>query len=328
MRTSKVGGALRSSTVFCVRRRRASSSLERHRVDAADEVGQRRIGDEVVETDAVRRGDELHAALGDGARRQRLRLGADLVDDHDLGHVVLDGFDHDGMLPLRRRHLHAPGAADAGVRNVAVAGDLIRGVDDHHAPVEIVGQDARRLAQQGRLADARASQQQHAAAGFDHVAHDLDGAVDGAAHAAGEPDDLAQPIAQCRDPVQRALDPGPVVFRERADPGRHVVEVLARHRISTQLDRAPWEARLRLAAEVEHHFQQRREVVQRLDFIPHARRQHHEQQIEVVGDLYPRGVTGRLHSSTCCYSSAGCKPLPLRRSPPAGPVAAAAGPPI
>ena len=30
-------------------------------------------------------------------------------------------------------HLHAPRAADARVRHVAVAGDLVGGVDDHHA---------------------------------------------------------------------------------------------------------------------------------------------------------------------------------------------------
>ena len=102
----------------------------------------------------MRGADELDAALGDGARRVRLELGADLVDDDDLGHVVLDGLDHHRVLEGGRAHLHAAGAADGRVRDVAVAGDLVGGVDDDDALVEVVGQDARGLAQHRRLADA------------------------------------------------------------------------------------------------------------------------------------------------------------------------------
>jgi hypothetical protein len=55
------------------------------------------------------------------------------------------------------RHLHAARVADAGMRNVAVAADLVRRVDDHHPALQVVGEHARRLAQQRRLADARAA---------------------------------------------------------------------------------------------------------------------------------------------------------------------------
>ena len=99
--TSKVGGALRSSTIFWVPRRRASSSPSVTRLDAADQVRQRRVQHQVFERVAVRGGDELHAALGDRARRGRLELGADLVDDDDLGHVVLDRLDHHRVLQRR-----------------------------------------------------------------------------------------------------------------------------------------------------------------------------------------------------------------------------------
>ena len=57
---------------------------ERDRLDAADEVRERRVLQQVLERVAVRGGDELHAALGDGARRERLCCGADLVDDDHL----------------------------------------------------------------------------------------------------------------------------------------------------------------------------------------------------------------------------------------------------
>ena len=54
------------------------------------------------------------------------------------------------------RDLHPAGLADGRVRDVAVAGDLVAGVDDHDALAHVVGQDARGLAQHRRLADARA----------------------------------------------------------------------------------------------------------------------------------------------------------------------------
>src|SRR3972149_3146660 len=141
MTTSNVGGAFRSSTVFCVPRAPRFLVGQRHGLDAADEVGERRVLQEVVQRVAVRRGDKLHAALGDGARREGLGLSTDLVDDDDLGHVVLHRLDHHRVLQLRMGHLHAPGAPDAGVRDVAVPGDLIARVYDDDAFGELVGED-------------------------------------------------------------------------------------------------------------------------------------------------------------------------------------------
>ena len=46
---------------------------EGHALDAADEVGQGRVEHQVVEVVAVRRADELDAALGDGPRGLRPR---------------------------------------------------------------------------------------------------------------------------------------------------------------------------------------------------------------------------------------------------------------
>ena len=45
---------------------------ERDRFDAADQVGQGGVEQQIFERLAVRRADELHAALGDGARGLRL----------------------------------------------------------------------------------------------------------------------------------------------------------------------------------------------------------------------------------------------------------------
>ena len=84
-------------------------------------IRQRRIHQQVVERVAVRRRDQLNAALGNRSRGLRLRLGADLIDDDDFGHVVLNRFDHDRVLQIRPRHLHPSAGSDAGMRDIAVA---------------------------------------------------------------------------------------------------------------------------------------------------------------------------------------------------------------
>ena len=164
------------------------------------------------------RGDELHAALGDRAGRLGLLLGADLVDDDDLGHVILDRFDHDRVLQRGGRHLHPPRTADAGMRDVAITRDLVRGIDDDDALLQIVGEDARHLTKERRLSDAGPAKEQDALLRLHHVADDLHRPVHRAAHAQGEPDDRAGTIPERADAVERALDPGAVVSPEQPDP--------------------------------------------------------------------------------------------------------------
>ena len=73
----------------------------------------------------MRRSDELNAALCDRAGGRSLELGPDLVDHDDLRHVVLHRLDHHGVLEERSLDLHAPGAPDAWMRDVAVATNLV-----------------------------------------------------------------------------------------------------------------------------------------------------------------------------------------------------------
>src|SRR5437867_224236 len=199
---------------------------ERDGLDPADEVRQGRVEHEVFQSVAMRGRDQLHATLGDRARGGGFLLGPDLVDDHDLGHVVLDRLDHDRMLEGRRRHLHAPRAADAGMWDVAVASDLVRGVDDDDALREVIGEDARDFAQHRRLADAGPTEKQDAPPRLDDVADDLDGPVDGAADAEGEPDDFARAVPQRADAMQRSLDAGAIVAAELPDVRDDIREVL------------------------------------------------------------------------------------------------------
>ena len=190
---------------------------EGHALDPADEVGQGRVEHQVVEVVAVGGADQLDAALGDRPRGLRLELGPDLVDDDDLGHVVLDRLDHHLVLERGRADLHPARLADGRMRDVAVAGDLVAGVDDHDPLAHVVGQDAGRLAQHRRLADARPAHDQDRLPGLDEVVDDLDRAVDGPPDPAGQPDDLAVAVADGADAVERPLDAGAVVVAERPD---------------------------------------------------------------------------------------------------------------
>jgi hypothetical protein len=138
------------------------------------------------------------------------------------------------------------------VRDVAVAGDLVGGVDHHDALAQVVGQDAGRLAQHGGLADARASHDQDALPGLHEVIDDLDGAVHGPPDAAGQPDDLAGPVPDRADPVERPLDACAVVVPEQADVLHHVGDVRLGDLALQERHLAVGEPRLRPPPKVDH----------------------------------------------------------------------------
>ena len=232
-------------------------------LDAADKVRQRRVQHQVVEVVAVGGADQLDAALGDRPGGLGLQLGPDLVDDDDLGHVVLDRLDHHLVLERRRPDLHAPGPADGRMRDVAVAGDLVGGVDHDDPLALVVGQDARGLAQHRGLADAGPAHDQDRLPGLDEVVDDLDRAVDGAADAARQADDLAGPVANGADAVERPLDAGPVVVAERADVVHHVLDVRLGDLALEQGHLAVHEPRLGPPPQVHHDLDQLRGIGQR-----------------------------------------------------------------
>jgi hypothetical protein len=248
---------------------------------AAHHVAEHGVQDEVLERVAVGGGDELYAPLGDGARRRRLGLGADLIDDDDLGHVVLHRLDHHGVLPLGPRHLHAPGRADGRMRHVAIAADLVGGVDDHDALIALVGEHARDLAQLRGLADTRG----------------LDGAEEGAAHAEGEAHHVAAPVSQGRDAVQGALDARAVLGRELAHGGHHGLQLGGGDGLVRESLDALYEAGLGGTAEVEHDLE---EIAsgERAHASPQRLGQGGQEQVEVVvlGDGHSLLVATRRRS--------------------------------
>src|SRR5207237_9926791 len=121
--------------------------------------------------------------------------------------------------------LQASSAASSLTLYVAVAADLIRGVDDHDPLAQRVGQKARALAEHRGLADARPTQEQDALAADDDVPDYLAGAGNGPADTHRQADDTARAVANSGDPMQRALDAGAIVVAELTDVVGDVVEV-------------------------------------------------------------------------------------------------------
>ena len=175
----------------------------------------------------MRGADQLHAALGDRARRGRLELRADLVDDDDLGHVVLDRLDH-----------HARAAA-AGVRTCIRRARPMPGCGMSPSPAISLDVSTTTTRLSSSSASTRAASRSIVVLpmpgrpmistllpGLDQVLDDLDRAEHGAADPRSQADDLAAPIADGRDAVQGALDAGAVVLAERADVVDDVLDVL------------------------------------------------------------------------------------------------------
>ena len=220
----------------------------------------------------MRSRDELYAALGDGARRNRFELGANLVDDDDLRHMVLDRLDHHGMLQCWRPNLHAPRAADPRVGDVPVAANFIRRIHDDHPLFHLVGKHTGALAQHGRLADARPPEQEDALSADDHVLDDVDRPRDGPADAAGETDDLAAAVTDGGYAMQRPLDAGAVVVTKGRYARGDELEVFGGDRRVVEDDLVVGEARFRLASEVEDDLEEQALVVEPLDRTVQMRR--------------------------------------------------------
>ena len=265
---------------------------EGHSLNTADQVGQGGVHHQVGERVAVRRRDQLDPTLGDRAGRLCLQLRADLVDHDDLRHMVLHRLHHDAVLEAGGGHLHATRAPDAGVGNVTVSRDLVRGVHYDHAPPRF-REHPRDFAQHGRFSHAWAAQQEDAATRMHEIIDHLHRPIDGPSHSHRQPHYVAVAVADTRDAMQRAVDSGAVVVAELAQLRNHCVQHRLLDRCLAQLDLIVDVARPRRAAQVEHDLQQRtaavgpgiggdtHRVTQRL-----GQRAH--QGIEVVGHALKR----------------------------------------
>ena len=122
--------------------------------------------------------------------------------------------------------LHPPGAADAGMGDVAVTGDLVGGVHDDDALALVAPARGRTSRSMVVLPMPGGPSSRMLRPGLDEVVDDVDGAVHRPADAAGEARRCAPArLRIARDAVQGALDPGAVVIAEVADALDHVLDV-------------------------------------------------------------------------------------------------------
>ncbi len=129
-----------------------------HTVNAAHQIAQRGVHQQVVQRIAVSGAYQLYAPLGDGTRRLRFQLTPNLVDDDHLRHVVFNRLDHHLVLETGGSHLHTPGPPDGWMRNISVSCYFIGGIHNDHSL--LFGQHARSLAQEGCFAYPGPTQQQ------------------------------------------------------------------------------------------------------------------------------------------------------------------------
>ncbi len=182
-------------------------------------------------------------------------------------HVILDGLDHHGVLERGVGHLHPPGQPDAGVRNVAVARDLIRRIDDDDA-LALLREHARTLAQHRRLADAGPSQQADRLTAAQNVEQNVDRSVNRATDAASEPDDLSGTVADGADTMQGLFDAGPIIGAERRYARADVRDVFVTDRRFGQVVKVVFETRLGRPPQIEDDFNDLFDVVETDERLP------------------------------------------------------------
>ena len=280
--TSNVGGALRSRTLFCVRRRRASSSprvtlwippMRSESVGLSMRLS--RLLPWAVPMSWTPRSAMVRAACASSSvpiSSMTMTWGMWFSTASIITSCCIEG-----VRTCIRRALPMAGCGMSPSPAIS-----LRRVDDDDALAHVVGEDARRLAEHRRLADARPAHDEDRLPGLHEVVDDLDRAVDRATDPAGQPDDLAVAVADGADAVERPLDAGAVVVAERADVLDDERDVGLADLAIEQHHLRIREPRLRPPAEVEHDLDERGPIRQRMHGVHDLGRQRAQQGIEIV----------------------------------------------
>jgi hypothetical protein len=94
------------------------------------------------------------------------------------------------MLKLRSLYLHPACASDGWMRDVAIAGDFVGCIDDHHAAAKLIGNDACSLSKLSGFANAGATKEEDGLSAFDDIPDDVNRSVDTSANAARQANDF------------------------------------------------------------------------------------------------------------------------------------------
>ena len=236
------------------------------------------------------RGNQLHAALGDGAGGGGLLLRSHFIDDDDLGHMVFHSLDHYPVLAGGRGDLHSAGVADGRMRHIPISGDFVGSVDDDHPFAGFIGQDPGHFPQHRGFAHAGPAQQQDVFVGQGQVFDDFDGPGYGAPGPAGDADHLPLAIADGGNAVQGALHSGPIVVAELPHLPHQIVQVLPADFPVIQDYIPGGKAGLRHPAQIQHHLEQFRQVFRVEQATLNPLRQHFQQPLQ-----FPRAQLMRCY---------------------------------
>ena len=225
-------------------------------------------------------GNQLDAALGDGAGGGGLLLRSHFIDDDDLGHMIFHGLDHYSVLAGRRGDLHSAGVADGRMRHIPIAGDFVGSVDDYHPFAGLVGQDPGHFPQHRGFAHAGPAQQQDVFVGQGQVFDDFDGAGYSAPGPAGNAHHLPLAVADGGNAMQGALHSGPVVIAEIAHLPHQIVQVVPADFPVIQNYISGGKAGLRNAAQIQHYLEEFRQVLRVPQAFLDPLRQHFQQPLQ------------------------------------------------
>ena len=248
--------------------------------NAADQVRQGRVEQQVVNGLAVGGTDQLDAALGNRSGGRRFQFPPDLVDHDDFRVMVLDRLNHYLMLEHGLTHLHPSGLAHGRVRHIPIAADFIGSI--HHNDALALGQDAGGFAQQGGLAHTRTSQDEQGPARLDNILDDIHRAINGAPDPASQTDDMAAPVAQAGDAVQSPLQTGSVIPIKFSDPLNHMIKFCSGDFLLNQDLLALDVARSRDTPQVEDDLEQVIVIIGFMDGFDNITGQNPQQGIQVV----------------------------------------------
>jgi hypothetical protein len=147
------------------------------------------------------------------------------------------------------------------MRNVAIATDLVRGIDDHDPFSKIVSEHTTNLAEHRCLAHTGSPEEKDALPQLDYVTNDVTGPVNRSSDAQSQTDHFSCSVPQRGDSMERALDAGTIVASERTDVRNHIRQVLSGHFTRHKGDLASWESCLRRTTEIHYNLEKALESV-------------------------------------------------------------------
>jgi hypothetical protein len=166
--------------------------------------------------------------------------------------VVLNGLDHHLMLLGSAGDLHTPGTSNRGMRDIAVARNLVRRVHDHDPFADLVGKHTRHFTEHRRLANTRPPKKQNTLPGTNQVVDDLTCTKYRPSDSAGHAHRTTSTISDNRNTVKRSLNSGAIVIAKLTYSFDDPLEVGVGDFLITQLESFVREARLWRATQVHY----------------------------------------------------------------------------